>query len=283
MRRDAVDVLRLPLADHRLQPRAPARQRLMRLGVARQHDEVLISAETVAQLLRLAHPASRRAWATAARPFPSDSDAPPRAGAGREAPGRWPPASHRESDGAPGDSASHSPLGHVRERQFRPAASARSALRRGPSPPISASRIAGVRLAVSADERRSSSLCADRLPGLRRQPVRWRVLLDVGHRVERGLRVARAGQHPGEVAGLGAPARSSAARMRLDQPQIGAPGLHRGAEIVHRHGLDALAVLHRSPALAQECGGRRPATRCRRRLAAASPVCQLMRQLYERH
>ena len=52
------DVLRLPLADHRLQPRAPTRQRLMRLGVARQHREVLNLAEPVAQLLRLAHPAS---------------------------------------------------------------------------------------------------------------------------------------------------------------------------------------------------------------------------------
>ncbi len=51
------DMLRLPLADHRLQARTPARQRLVRLGIARQHREVLNLAESVAQLLRLAHPA----------------------------------------------------------------------------------------------------------------------------------------------------------------------------------------------------------------------------------
>ena len=41
MRRAAATCCGLPLADHRLQPGAPARQRLMRLGVARQHREVL--------------------------------------------------------------------------------------------------------------------------------------------------------------------------------------------------------------------------------------------------
>ena len=81
------------------------------------------------------------------------------------------------------------------------------------------------------------------------------MLLGVGDGIERGLRVARAGQHPGEIAGLGPPAALVGLQMRLDQPQEGAPGFHRGAEIVHRHGLDALPVLHRGPALGEDMAG----------------------------
>ena len=43
--------------------------------------------------------------------------------------------------------------------------------------------------------------------------------------------------------------------MRLDQPQEGAPGLHRRAEIVHRHGLDPLSILHRGPARGEDVVG----------------------------
>ena len=71
--------------------------------------------------------------------------------------------------------------------------------------------------------------------------MRRRVVLGVGDRIERGLGVARAGEHPGQVAGLGPPAALIGFQMRLDQPQEGAPGLHRRAEIVHRHGLDPLS------------------------------------------
>ena len=43
--------------------------------------------------------------------------------------------------------------------------------------------------------------------------------------------------------------------MRLDQPQEGSPGFHRGAKIVHRHGLDPLPVLDRGTRLRQNVAG----------------------------
>ena len=78
------------------------------------------------------------------------------------------------------------------------------------------------------------------------------MVLGVGDGIERRLRVARAGEHAGKIAGLGPPVALIGFEVRLDQPQEGAPGLHRGAEIVHRDGFDALAVLHRRPAFGQE-------------------------------
>ena len=151
------DMLRLPLADHRLQPRAPTRQRLMRLGVARQHREVLILAEPVAQLLRLPHPAPPE-------PRPQRLDELHLIAMHHHAlaqlvevmrAGRPPVV--RESGGAPAGSPRASPPPRRRTKSRR-AASARSALRRGPAPPKSACGCALVRLAVSAEERRSSSL-----------------------------------------------------------------------------------------------------------------------------
>ena len=118
--------------------------------------------------------------------------------------------------------------------------------------------MAVVRLAVSAEDREILQLGADRIPRLRRQPVRRRVVLGVGDGIERGLGVAGAGQHPGEIAGLGPPAPLVGFEVRLDQPQEGPPGFHRGAEIVHRDRLDALAVLHRRPALGEDVAGNVP-------------------------
>ena len=101
------------------------------------------------------------------------------------------------------------------------------------------------------------------------------MLLGIGDGVERRLRVAGAGEHPGEVARLGRASRArSASEMRLDQPEEGAPGFHRGAEIVHRDGLDALAVLHRGPALGENVAGDLPQRLSDRLLAAANPACR---------
>lgn len=101
-------------------------------------------------------------------------------------------------------------------------------------------------------------LGADRVPRLQRQSVRRRVLFDIGDGIQRGLSIAGAGQHAGEIAGLSPPAAILLLEMRLDQPQEGAPELHRCAEIVHRDRLDALAVLHRRPAFRQNVAGNGP-------------------------
>ena len=58
--------------------------------------------------------------------------------------------------------------------------------------------------------------------------------------------------------------------MRLDQPQEGAPGFHRRPEIVHRDGLDALAVLHRGAALGENVAGDIPQRLSDRRLRLQS-------------
>ena len=105
-------------------------------------------------------------------------------------------------------------------------------------------------------------------------------MLGVGDGVERGLGVAGAGQQPGEVARLGPPAAVVGVQMRLDQPQKGAPGLHRGAEIVHRDRLDALAVLDRGPALGQDMAGD-GAQRSPDRFWRPQPGLSFMRQLYD--
>ena len=88
--------------------------------------------------------------------------------------------------------------------------------------------------------------------------MRRRVLLGVGEGIERRLRVAGAGQHPGEIAGLGPPAAVFGVQKRLDQPQKGPPAFHRGAEIVHRDRLDALPVLHGGAALGEDIAGHGP-------------------------
>ena len=113
----------------------------------------------------------------------------------------------------------------------------------------------GVRLALSADDANILQLVSDCFPGLRRQAVRWHVRFGIGHRVQCGLGVACSGEHPGHVAGLGAPSALLRPQMGLDQPEEGAPGLHRRAEIVHRHGLDPLSILHRGPARGEDVVG----------------------------
>ena len=84
------------------------------------------------------------------------------------------------------------------------------------------------------------------------------MVLGVGDGIERGLRVAGAGQHPGEIASLGPPVALVDMQVRLDQPQEGPPGFHRGAKIVNGHRLDALAVLHRAPAFGENVAGHVP-------------------------
>ena len=193
----------------------------MRLGVARQHREVLVLAEPVAKLLRLAHPAS-------AKPRPQRLDQLHLVAVHHHALAEI--VQVIDAGGAPvlGNRVAGAlvmlaqSLGHVGECQIvdRPALDPRlGAIHRAEI----RERIAVVRLAVSAWARRSSSLCADGLPGLRRQPVRRRMLLGVGERVERGLGVAGAGQHPREVARFGPPAAVVGRQMRLDQPQKRAP------------------------------------------------------------
>ena len=77
----------------------------------------------------------------------------------------------------------------------------------------------------------------------------------IGNRIQRGLGVAGAGQQTGKIAGFGTPAPFARPQVRLDQPQEGAPGFHRGAEIMHGDGLDALAVLYRGPAFGEKITG----------------------------
>ena len=84
------------------------------------------------------------------------------------------------------------------------------------------------------------------------------MVFGVGDRIERGLRVARAGQHPGEIARLGPPVALVGMQMRLDQPQEGPPRFHRGAKIVNGHGLDAPFVLHRGAAFGEDVAGHVP-------------------------
>ena len=111
--------------------------------------------------------------------------------------------------------------------------------------------------------------------------MRRRVVLGVGNGIERGLRVARAGQHPREVAGLGPPVALAGIQMRLDQPQEGAPGFHRGAEMIENgHSLDALLVLHRGPALGEDMAGHVPQP-LSDRLLRPQTLLSLMRQLYD--
>ena len=264
-------MLRLPLADHRLQPRAPARQRLMRLGIARQHREVLILAEPVAQLLRLAHPAPPE-------PRPQRLDDLHLIAVHHHALAQFvqvvragrPPVVRNEVARPPIVLAQA--FGHVGERQARRAASVRSALRRGPAPPKSAcasrGQARGLRRGAQILE-----LGADRLPGLRRQPVRRRVVLGVGNGIERGLGVAGAGQQPGEVAGLGPPAR---ARRRPDAARSAAG---RPARTSSRRGNRAPRRPRRASGPPRrsgprpECGGRCPAALVRPPVAAATPAC----------
>ena len=99
------------------------------------------------------------------------------------------------------------------------------------------------------------------------------MLFGVGDGIERRLGVAGAGQHPREIAGLGPPAAVVGVQERLDQPQEGPPGFHRGAEIVHRDRLDALPVLDRGPALGEDVAGDGPQRRVRPLPAVASPAC----------
>ena len=62
-------------------------------------------------------------------------------------------------------------------------------------------------------------------------------------------------KQPRHVARLGAPVMVLGAQKRLDQPQIGPPPFHRGAEIVHRDRLDPLPVLDRAASLGQDVPG----------------------------
>ena len=166
------------------------------------------------------------------------------------------------------------PFRHVRERQARRAASARPAPRRDPAPPNPRAdrRRRGSR---SPPRRACLQLVADRLPRLRRQAVRRRVPLDVGHGIERGLGVARAGQHPGEIARLGRasrdrrpadaarPAAGTRARISSRRGNRGPPPPRRACDPRPRSGLR------------RGYGGRRPATRLSDGLsAAASPACR---------
>ena len=160
----------------------------------------------------------------------------------------------RDAGGAPAGSL-RAALPPRRRRTARRAASARSAPRRGPAPPKSACGSALVRLAVSAEERRSSSLvrivsqdCDDsRCDGACCSASATASSAACASRAPASMRAR-------SRASVRQP-RSSASEMRLDQPQEGAPGFHRGAEIVHRDGLDALAVLDRGPALGEDVAG----------------------------
>ena len=85
--------------------------------------------------------------------------------------------------------------------------------------------------------------------------MRGGVLFKVGGGIEGGLTVSCAGQSARQVSGFGPPAPVLFIEEGFDQPQIGPPGFHRGAEIVHRDGLDAIPVLDCRPGAGKNVPG----------------------------
>ena len=175
--------------DRRRQPRAPARQRLVRPGEALEHQQVLVLAEPVAQPLRLAGPHLARSAATAARRCPSDSDGSRRACGTRAAPRRRPPANPSGMRPRARAIEARELVGDVRRRSGDGAASARPAASASSSALSRRSRMSG--LSVVSAALRISSMRA-RSAGDRARRERETVLLEIRERIERRLRVARA-------------------------------------------------------------------------------------------
>ena len=256
------------------------RQRLVRLGVARKHREVLNLAEAVAQLLRLAHPAPPEP-----RPQRLDdlhliamhhhalAQFVQLMGAGR------PPIVRDQVARPPVVRASPSAMS-ANESSSSGQRSTRASAR---------SIAAEIRVADGVGEARGLrrgahvlQLGADRFPGLRRQAVRRRVLLGIGHGVQRGLGVARAGEHPGEIAGLGPPA-------ALLGPRCGSTSRRKARQdfIAARKSCTATASTRFLSSTAV-----RPAVRmwwamsrnaCPTACCGPNPGFSLMRQLYDGH
>jgi hypothetical protein len=78
------------------------------------------------------------------------------------------------------------------------------------------------------------------------------MLFEVGKGVERRLRVARAGQRAGKVAGLVAQLSRFGPKKRLDEPQERAPALHRPPKIVHCLGVGLCRILDGRPRLGKD-------------------------------
>ena len=245
----------------------------MRLGVARQHGEILIRAEPVAQLLRLPDPAPAEPWPQRlddlhliAMHHHALAQLVQVVGAGG-------PPVVRDQVARPPVVVAQA-LRHVGERKIveRPALDPRLGpvqRRRYPraqrswsgswSRPRSADPPSLVRI-VSHD-------CADsRCDG--------GVLLGIGDGIERGLGVAGAGQQAGQIARLGPPAavarRPGAARPAAERrARTSSPRGNRAPRRPRR------ACGPRSPSGPRPgCGGRWPATLVRPPPAAANPACR---------
>jgi hypothetical protein len=81
------------------------------------------------------------------------------------------------------------------------------------------------------------------------------MLFEVGKRVQRRLRVARASQGAGKIARLLAQVSRFCPEKRLDESKERAPALHRPPKIVHRLGVGAGRVLDGVPCLGEDVAG----------------------------
>jgi hypothetical protein len=97
---------------------------------------------------------------------------------------------------------------------------------------------------------------------------RERLLAEIGQRIERGARIAAAGELAGEVARLDAEPRRLFPEQGLVQAQHRAPALHCLAELVHRDGARRLPVVDLAARLRKDLAGRRAQARGRPGLLA---------------
>ncbi len=110
--------------------------------------------------------------------------------------------------------------------------------------------------------------------------MRRRVVLGVGDRIVRGLGVAGAGEHPGEVAGLGPHRRSSASRCGSISRRKARQDFIAARKSCTATASTRFRSSHGGPARVEDVVGDVP-QRLPDRLCGPNPGFLLMRQLYD--
>jgi len=240
-------MVRLPLIDRRREPGTPRRQRSMRRGQSGEHDEVMVRAQTFAQPLRLRYPQLAQA-----RPHRLDE---------------FHLVAVRDDALAQ--------LMQLFGLRLRPCGG-----QHAPRPPVLAGKLAGeiakghilqgpgIDRVGGARERRMELLAQLRRQRHFSRPAgvfdtgahsgkrRFRQvglgLFQIGKRVERSLGVAGAGELVRKIARVGPQPAVLGPKEWLDQPEKGAPALHRLAEVVNGGRIAAVGFGERRSALGND-------------------------------